>query len=90
MKQWLALTLAILVMASLAACGCQNSNMGSNTTNTTAATTETTQPAPKATEPILDPTILDPTFETNIPDEQVNENSTNSADNSTNQTDSQP
>lgn len=78
MKHLIAASFAIFLMASLTACGCQNSEMGSNTTNTSTSATEASLPPSKATEPILDPTILDPTLETNIPDEHVNEKSTNS------------
>ena len=61
MKRIFILAMAILVTFSLAACGRRDK---------TPATTEPTRAT--ATIPGMDPTILDPTFETNIPDPSVN------------------
>ncbi len=64
MKKAVILLVALLLTGSLAACGRRDK------TPTTAATTAPT----RSTSPIpgLDPTIMDPTFETNIPDPNVN------------------
>ena len=81
MKKWYALTLALLLAFSMAACGCQSSSdMGNDTTLTPTSATKETNTVPSTTDPIVDPTILDPTFETNIPDSTVNDNSTNNMD----------
>jgi len=74
MKKLTILILTFALACSIVACGCQSSGGMDNTTGTTAPTTApTTTPA---TRPMIDPTILDPTFETNIPDGTVNDNST--------------
>lgn len=76
MKRIMTLVLALMLVCSLAACGCQmNTGPDTNTTETN-NTTQSTTTAPT----IMDPTILDPTFETNIPDSNVNDNSTNNTD----------
>lgn len=81
MKKWCALTIALLLVFSTSACGCQNSgDMSGDTTLTPTSTTKGTESTPATTDPIVDPTILDPTFETNIPDSTVNDNSTNGTD----------
>lgn len=71
MKRLTAFILSLALACSVAACGCQSNNLADNTTATTGTT-----PTIPTTQPILDPTILDPTFETNIPDSTVNDNST--------------
>ena len=82
MKKLCALILAMLLVFSMSACGCQNSkDMDNNMTQSPTSTTERTEPSTADTMPsIVDPTILDPTFETNIPDGTVNENSTTDTD----------
>lgn len=75
MKKLTIFIMAFALACSIAACGCQNSSGMDNTTGTTSAPTTT-----PTTAPMIDPTILDPTFETNIPDGTVNENSTMPSD----------
>ncbi|MBO5868618.1 MAG: hypothetical protein J6Q54_06915 [Oscillospiraceae bacterium] len=66
MKKTIILAIIIALACTVTACGCQMSSNMDNTTGTSNSTTK----------PMVDPTILEPTFETNIPDENVNENST--------------
>ena len=76
------ITIAVLVfvlIATLAACGCQSrtdTNNGGTTTETTTTPTTATIIDPT----IIDPTIMDPTIETNIPDPDINTESTNGTD----------
>lgn len=77
MKKIIAFIASIALAGSITACGCQNSTMMDNTT--TPGTSETTP----TSKPLIDPTIIDPTFETNIPDGTVDNNSTDPFDETT-------
>ena len=63
MKRFIAILAAAILCLACAACGCTNSQPA--TTPTTTGTTPATMP-----------TITLPTMETNIPDPEVNDNST--------------
>jgi len=66
MKKIFIIALGFALAASLAACGCSRTDAP-----TTPSTNATTTPSTSPTTTILDPTIMDPTFETNIPDPNV-------------------
>ena len=70
MKKIIAITAAAILCLACAACGCSNSEP---------ATMPTTRPTTPTTAPTVPSTIL-PTMETNIPDPEVNDNSTMSTD----------
>ena len=70
MKKFVFFALALILCCGLAACGCQMST-GNDMGNTTTTNSTTATKAP-----MIDPTILDPTLDTNIPDPTVNGNST--------------
>ena len=63
MKRYIAIIAAALVCLSCAACGCTNSEPATLPTN-------------RATVPSTTPSTILPTMETNIPDPEVNDNST--------------
>ena len=72
MKKYSIIAIILLLAISLSACGRKMIN------ETTPSTMEPTIIPPTT---ILDPTIMDPTLETNIPDPEVDSNSTDSTDN---------
>ena len=63
MKKIAMLAMALALMLSMSACGC------SNRTNT--PTVQPTEAPTRPTVPPPEPTIVEPTFETNIPDPDV-------------------
>ena len=70
MKKIIAITAAAILCLACAACGCSNSEP---------VTMPTTRPITPTTTPTVPSTIL-PTMETNIPDPEVNDNSTMGTD----------
>lgn len=67
MKKFIFAVLVLVLATALVACGCQNRG---NTANSSIATT---QPTTAPTTPtIIDPTFMNPTIETNIPDPDIN------------------
>lgn len=85
MRKIFTFALGFVIAVSLAACGCSRSD-----TPSTPTTTPTTAPSTSPSTTIIDPTIMDPTFETNIPDPNVDtsmpESTTNMSDPSNNTT----
>ena len=74
MKKLFTIALSLVLTCSLAACGCQAQEPAPTTTVPTTnapTTTATTAPTTTATVPSMDPTI-----DTNIPDAEVESNST--------------
>ena len=76
MKRYIAIFAAAIVCMACAACGCTNSEPMA-TTPTNRATLPTTAPS---TVPTTTPSTIVPTMETNIPDPEVNDNSTMETD----------
>ena len=89
MKKLSTIAFAFVLIFSLAACGCQAQESTPATTipttsapvTTAPATTATTMPASTATVPSMDPTI-----DTNIPDPEVDSNSTEMTEDTTEST----
>lgn len=71
MKKIIAIAAAAILCLACAACGCSNSEP---------ATMPTTRPATRPTTPSTMPSTILPTMETNIPDPEVNDNSTMGTD----------
>lgn len=71
MKKYCIFVLTLVLALSLSACRSKSNNPTQPSTTTPATTTQ-----PMTTAPILDPTIMDPTIDQNIPDPEVNPNST--------------
>lgn len=67
MKRIIAITAAAILCLACAACGCSNSEP---------ATMPSTRPTTPSTMPTTMPSTILPTMETNIPDPEVNDNST--------------
>ena len=87
MKKLFTIALALVLTCSLAACGCQAQEPSQPTTAPT--TMPTTAPATTAPTPL--PTentepMMDPSTETNIPDPEVDSNSTESTSDMPNET----
>lgn len=79
MKKTGFIVLTLVLVASLTACRRGNVDENTNPSDNSTPPATTTEPAP-TTEPTTLPTIIDPTFESNIPDPDTN-NGTDGMDN---------
>ena len=85
MKKLFTIALALVLTFALVACGCQAKEPVRPTTVPTTMPTTAPSTAPATTAPTTLPTettepIMDPTMETNIPDPEVDYNSTEATD----------